>query len=98
LTSLTDKQRAPKIGKKGKVKPPKTSDRGWVSPDRRTLNFSFTTSGGEDGFDFKVDGNAKAIEFDLAVKGFEHPERILIGKEGAHPAAAKFLLPAHPES
>ncbi|MBA3312244.1 MAG: hypothetical protein M3552_22065 [Planctomycetota bacterium] len=96
VTLLRPEIRAPKVGKKGKVKPPKTPDRGFLSRDGRTITFTFETNGGEDGFDFQVNEAASEIEFHLAVKGFEHPERIVIGKKGVSPTAVKFSLPAHP--
>lgn len=97
VTQLTPEQVGPKPGKKGKPKRRKPNDIGRITDNGRTVEFSFETGGGrEDGFDFRVNEPATAIEFDLIVKGFDHPERILIGKEGAHPAEAKFSLPAWP--
>lgn len=98
VTGLETKPIPPKFGKKGKPKKREVTDIGRVSPDGRSIQFSFITTGGEDGFSFTVSPPATALEFHLKTKGFDHPERILIGKDGKNPPAAVFALPAQPEA
>jgi hypothetical protein len=49
-----------------------------------------------DALNFKATPDAAAMVFDLKVDGAAHPERVLIGKKGAHPPKVPFVLPAHP--
>lgn len=79
-------------------------DRGFLRKGGREIAFLFRTApgrkmlDGEDGFDFTVSDGATAVEFELNVRGFAHPERILIGPDGTCPPSARFALPAHPEA
>ena len=70
-----------------------------VGPHLHELVFDFSTKGGEDGIDFKVDGKDATLSFDLEI-GEKEPkaelDRIFIGKAGAHPTENPFTFPAHP--
>ena len=65
------------------------------SPDNRSINFDFTTSGGIVGVDFN-DGDRSVLEFTLAIGEDEpkfDPDRIFIGRMGAHPRTNPFEFP-----
>lgn len=63
-----------------------------LSSDRDTLTFRFTTAGGEDGLNFKIDGG-RYVEFDLFVDGHRiNPKEIHIGDQGWHPSGSDFRL------
>lgn len=53
--------------------------------------FDFSTQGGEDGFDFKLDGDA-CVEMDLRIDKTPHPKLVVIGKTEQAPAAAHFIV------
>ena len=53
--------------------------------------FDFSTQAGEDGFDFKLNGNA-CVEMDLRIDKAPHPKLIVIGKTEQAPAAAHFIV------
>jgi hypothetical protein len=53
--------------------------------------FDFSTQGGEDGFDFKLDG-AACVEMNLRIDGAAHPRLVVIGKTEQAPAAARFIV------
>lgn len=74
----------------------KNTDLGTWNKERNLLRFDIKTHGKEDGFDFKVNGDAKSLVFTLQVDGADHPEEIFIGPKMQHPKEAKFTLPAHP--
>lgn len=63
-----------------------------VDSDRDMITFRFTTSGGEDGIDFKIAGG-DYVDFDLFVDGhrINHKE-IHIGESGWHPRHSDFRL------
>ena len=69
-----------------------------VGPEGRTINFDFSTKGGIDGVDFHVKGKGATLSFVLEIGEKDPkfvPDRIFVGKAGAHPAASPFELPAH---
>jgi hypothetical protein len=72
----------------------------WVlGPEKHRLTFDFSTKGGEDGIDWRVEGEDPELEFNLEIGEKDPkfiPDRIFIGKEGAHPSSGPFSLPAHP--
>ena len=91
-------------GKLEKVKGYKRERRGpqkdlfVVGPEDQTINFDFSTKGGIDGVDFRVKGKGATLSFVLEVGGKDPkfmPERIFVGKAGAHPATTPFALPTH---
>ncbi len=53
--------------------------------------FDFSTQGGEDGFDFKLNGNA-CVDMDLRIDKGAHPKLVVIGKTEQAPAAAHFVV------
>jgi hypothetical protein len=53
--------------------------------------FDFSTQGGEDGFDFTLDGNA-CVEMDLRIDTTAHPKLVVIGKGEQAPASAHFIV------
>jgi len=53
--------------------------------------FDFSTQGGEDGFDFKLGGNA-CVEMNLRIDGAPHPRLVVIGKTEQAPAEARFIV------
>lgn len=53
--------------------------------------FDFSTQGGEDGFDFKLGGNA-CVEMDLRIDSTRHPKLVVIGKTEQAPASAHFIV------
>jgi hypothetical protein len=53
--------------------------------------FDFSTQGGEDGFDFKLNGDA-CVEMDLRIDKTSHPRLVVIGKTEQAPAAAHFVV------
>lgn len=53
--------------------------------------FDFSTQGGEDGFDFKLDGDA-CVEMDLRIDKSSHPKLVVIGKTEQAPSAAHFVV------
>lgn len=81
---------------KGKGKKVKDADWGKWNKEKTELTFKFTTNGKEDGFDFAVSDDAEAVIFSLKVDGFFHPQEVFIGRQGAHPKADNFSLPARP--
>lgn len=75
------------------------ADRWKVGPEKHRLTFDFSTKGGEDGIDWRVEGNDPTLEFTLEIGEKDPkfvPDRIFIGKDGAHPESCPFSLPAHP--
>ena len=69
----------------------------WALDGGRTeLKFLMHTSTSFDGFDFDLDRDATAVEFDLSIGGDRRPRRIFVGRDGRHPADATFRLPADP--
>lgn len=75
---------------------PARFDAGRLSGDRTRIDFDLRTKGGIDGFDFRVEGSAAAIEFDLRIDGTAIPGRVQIGATG-HPAPGeRFALAAGP--
>ena len=75
------------------------ADRWKLGPEKHRLTFDFSTKGGEDGIDWRVEGNDPELEFFLEI-GEKGPkfiaDRIFIGASGAHPSSGPFSLPAHP--
>lgn len=63
---------------------------------RTTIVFDFKTNEGTEGLNFQVSPGASGLKFSLALDGEANPKHIFIGKDGDHPAAAVFTLPAHP--
>lgn len=53
--------------------------------------FDFSTQAGEDGFDFKLSGNA-CVEMDLRIDKAPHPKLVVIGKTEQAPASAHFIV------
>ena len=53
--------------------------------------FDFSTQGGEDGFDFTLNGNS-CIEMDLRIDKAPHPKLVVIGKGEVAPAASHFVV------
>jgi hypothetical protein len=53
--------------------------------------FDFSTQGGEDGFDFTLNGSA-CVEMDLRIDATSHPKLVIIGKTEQVPAAAHFIV------
>lgn len=76
----------------------KSKQKDWwaLSEGNKVVTLKLKTDGGMDGFDFEVGPSAKEIVFALKVDGKDDPKHIHIGKQGDHPDAAKFTLPAHP--
>jgi hypothetical protein len=70
-----------------------------VGPEKRTVNFDFSTKGHIDILDWEVKGKDAMLSFTLEI-GEKDPsfqaDRIFVGKEGEHPTANGFELPAHP--
>jgi hypothetical protein len=64
-----------------------------VADDRSQVEFEIQTTSSFDGFDFTVSDDAY-ITFDLSIGNRKYPKRIFIGRDGQHPAEAKFTLPA----
>ncbi len=56
----------------------------------KDIVFDFSTQGGEDGFDFTLNGNA-CVEMDLRIDGTAHPKLIVIGKSEQAPASSHFI-------
>jgi hypothetical protein len=56
----------------------------------KDIVFDFSTEGGEDGFDFTLNGDA-CVEMDLRIDGTAHPKLIVIGKGEQAPAASHFI-------
>jgi len=81
--------------KGGKSK--KNLDYGSWNPEGTLFTFSFTTKGGQDGFDMQVNDKATSLKFVLKVDGKEVPDDIFVGAKNAHPKSAEFSLPAHPK-
>ena len=52
--------------------------------------------GSQNGYDFKLDDKATAIEFDLKIDGKEAPEKIFVGAKGAHPKGSVVCFPPSP--
>jgi hypothetical protein len=69
-------------------------------PGKRGIRFDFATKDALDGLDFTVAGEKATLSFTLEIgeedPRFE-PERILIGKKGAHPEKSPFELAARDE-
>jgi hypothetical protein len=71
----------------------KKKDSGWISPEKKTIKFDFTTAGkGEDGFDFQVTGLTKAIRFDVRVGGYDHPNLVVLGGAKQPAPGGRFVL------
>lgn len=63
-----------------------------VGPERHELKFEFTTAGGEDGVNFRIEGGDR-VNFDLFIDGHRiNPEEICIGSRGWHPERSDFTL------
>ena len=77
-----------------KAEKAKNADYIQVDRDGMGFEFQFTTFGKSDGVTFKVGKKAETITFHLLSDGDDEPDIILIGAKGAHPASAKFTLPA----
>jgi len=93
-----------KGGEFEKLKPYRLEHKGPVKdlfiegPEHHVINFDFSTKGSIDGLDFHVKGNEPMLSFTLMLGEKEpkfDPARIFIGKNGAHPSASPFQLPAH---
>jgi hypothetical protein len=56
----------------------------------KDIVFDFSTKGGEDGFDFTLNGNA-CVDMDLRIDGTSHPKLIVIGKTEQAPASSHFI-------
>jgi hypothetical protein len=68
-------------------------------PQKKGVRFDFAAEkGASDGLDFAVTDEKAALSFTLEIgekdPKFE-PEKILVGKRGAHPEKSPFALPAH---
>ena len=57
----------------------------------RDIAFDFSTQGGEDGFDFTLNGNA-CVEMDLLIDSSPHPKLVVIGKGEQNPASNHFIV------
>lgn len=55
------------------------------------IAFDFRTDGGEDGFDFNLNGNA-CVEMDLRIDSTSHPKLIVIGKGEQVPDSSHFIV------
>jgi hypothetical protein len=66
--------------------------------NKSTIIFKFNTKKGEDGFFFKVSPKAESIKFSVTVDGQAVPASIRLGKDGTHPPAATFKVPAQGDS
>ena len=73
-------------------------DIGVVRDGGKTIAFEFRTDGGEDGFDFTVSPATTALDFQRRLMGCDHPDHIVIGRNGVSPPKARFTLPANPEA
>ena len=82
------------VGLEAKGKRP---DKWGLDDGRQEIKFDIQTSNRFDGFDFSVSDPSAEIEFDLRINGKEMPGRIFVGRDGQHPAKAKFSLPGDPE-
>jgi hypothetical protein len=81
-------------GKGGKKSP----DRGKLNDVKDRIAFEFRTGTGEDGFDFKLDGDVTALEFDLKIDEKPAFETVYLGKKAANPPKGKFRLAAAPKT
>ncbi len=86
----------------GRIRPQEGASLGNLTPTRlergdrmrlqdQDILFDFTTQGGEDGFDFTLNGSA-CVEMNLRIDGAAHPRLVVIGKTEQAPAAARFLV------
>lgn len=78
-----------------KKKNKKSADIGRLNTAKNQIDFQFRTSGGEDGFDFRVSASARNLAFNLKIDDYEHSFPIEIGAKGQRPPAIPFTLPAH---
>jgi hypothetical protein len=74
----------------------KLADRFAFNRDSTAIAFDFKTDEHIDGLNFAADAAATALRFTLALDGQASPRQIRIGRQGDHPAAAAFTVPAHP--
>lgn len=79
----------------GRKKNRKSADIGRLNTAKNQIDFEFRTSGGEDGFDFKVSASAKNLAFNVKIDDYEHSFPIQIGAKAQKPPAIPFTLPAH---
>ena len=62
-----------------------------VKVNGKRASFDWSTDGWSDGMDFDIAGNG-CVRFYLLIDGKQQPQRIHLGKEGAHPEKAHFKL------
>ena len=67
-----------------------------LSEDRTEIEFQLVSSSTFDGFDFSVTGADAQVQYSLNISKKGYPNRIFIGKEGAHPREVKFQFPGTP--
>lgn len=67
-----------------------------LSEDRTEIEFQLVSSSTFDGFDFSVTGADAQVEYNLNISKKGYPNRIFIGKDGAHPKEVKFQFPGTP--
>jgi hypothetical protein len=67
-----------------------------LSEDRTGIEFQLVSSSTFDGFDFSVTGADAQVEFNLNISNKGYPNRIFVGKDGAHPKEVKFPFPGTP--
>ena len=75
--------------KSARATKPEWNDKVKVTGKR--ASFDWSTDGWSDGMDFDIAGNG-CIRFYLLIDGKQQPQRIHLGKEGAHPEKAHFKL------
>lgn len=71
----------------------KKTDFGAINRLENTVTFKFKSRAPGDGFDFKVDGRATRLDFEITVDGYGRPESILIGANGKSPPSHRFSVP-----
>lgn len=67
-----------------------------LSKDRTEIEFQLVSSSTFDGFDFSVTGADAQVEYNLNISKKGYPNRIFVGKDGAHPKEVKFQFPGTP--
>lgn len=82
-------------GKKGEFQG-KLRDQFVFNTAQTAISFDFNTDEGEDGINFSLNPAATGLSFNLLYDGIAAPNHIRLGRDGDHPSASPFTVPARP--